>query len=249
MPRATRRPDAGSSVRKRVTAGRRAAAQSPSADVRDFLELEREALTAIPSVARGIPGEVPELLKNQLKSIDGVLERLTVALAAMPDRDPDVFMSQRATGGLERFRTFLREGMPGEHAYVVLLGLSTFDARDLVRSVSRGLSYRVLDRLLLNVGVSFEQLMGITDIPRRTLTRRKQEGRLTPEESDRVLRASRLFGMALRLFEGNREASLEWLARPQAALGGATPWELAKTELGAREVEKLIQRLEHGVFA
>jgi uncharacterized protein (DUF2384 family) len=31
-------------------------------------------------------------------------------------------------------------------------------------------------------------------------------------------------------------------------LAGAVPIELARTELGAREIETLIERLEHGVF-
>jgi hypothetical protein len=33
-----------------------------------------------------------------------------------------------------------------------------------------------------------------------------------------------------------------------AALGGAVPLAVARTELGALEVERLIGRLEHGVF-
>jgi uncharacterized protein (DUF2384 family) len=35
---------------------------------------------------------------------------------------------------------------------------------------------------------------------------------------------------------------------PQRALGGAVPLEIAKTEVGAREVEQIIGRLEQGVF-
>ena len=33
------------------------------------------------------------------------------------------------------------------------------------------------------------------------------------------------------------------------ALGGATPLDFAKTEPGAREVENVLGRLEHGVFS
>ena len=35
---------------------------------------------------------------------------------------------------------------------------------------------------------------------------------------------------------------------PQRALGGAIPLDIAKTEVGAREVEQIIGRLEQGVF-
>jgi putative toxin-antitoxin system antitoxin component (TIGR02293 family) len=257
MPRATRKPETGSSAKRRSTRKRRAVplgSSSESSDVRSFLERELQVMKTLPSVETGIPGRVPNPLKDQLVAINGILERLDVTLAAMPTKD---IISVKLHGGnvelhggdLERFRAFLRQGMPGEHAYVVLLGLSTFDVRDLLRTVAKGFSYSVFDRLLRNVGASFDQLTEMTDIPRRTLTRRKQEGRLTPDESDRVLRASRLFGKTLELFEGDRKAALDWLARQQTALGGAIPLELAKTELGAREVEKLIDRLEYGVFS
>jgi putative toxin-antitoxin system antitoxin component (TIGR02293 family) len=89
----------------------------------------------------------------------------------------------------------------------------------------------------------------LLDLPRRTLTRRKRDGRFLPDESDRLLRASRLFGKTLELFEGDREAATHWLTSPQIGLGGAVPMNLAKTELGTREIETLIGRLEHGVFA
>jgi uncharacterized protein (DUF2384 family) len=37
--------------------------------------------------------------------------------------------------------------------------------------------------------------------------------------------------------------------RSNRALGGVSPFEMAKTEVGALEVENLITRIEHGVFS
>jgi putative toxin-antitoxin system antitoxin component (TIGR02293 family) len=51
------------------------------------------------------------------------------------------------------------------------------------------------------------------------------------------------------LFEGDREAAIEWLGAPRPALGGVTPFSLIASEVGGREVEALIDRLEHGVFS
>jgi putative toxin-antitoxin system antitoxin component (TIGR02293 family) len=150
---------------------------------------------------------------------------------------------------IDRFRRFLDRGSPGAHAYVVLLGLDTFDAPDLLRALKRGFAYRVLERLQRNMALPVERLGELVDIPRRTLARRKRDGRFRPDESDRLLRAARLFGRTLTLFEGDRDHATEWLTRPQPALGGAVPIELAKTDVGAREVETLVGRLEHGVFA
>ena len=89
----------------------------------------------------------------------------------------------------------------------------------------------------------------LVQLPARTLARRKAAGRLEREESDRLLRASRVFGRALELFEGDADAAREWLLDRQPLLGGLVPLELATTDVGAAEVERLIGRLEHGIPA
>ena len=154
-----------------------------------------------------------------------------------------------ATPDLERLRQFAKQGSPGPHAYVVLLGMNTFDPREVMRAVNKGLPYRAFDRFCRNSGLSFDAVIALIDIPRRTMTRRKAEARFLPGESDRLLRVSRLFAQALELFEGNRDAATGWLGAAQTALGNAAPLELARTEVGSREVERLIARLEHGVFS
>ena len=46
----------------------------------------------------------------------------------------------------------------------------------------------------------------------------------------------------------DRAAAQAWFNSPQLALGGKTPLDYADTELGAREVENLLNRIGHGVF-
>ncbi len=89
----------------------------------------------------------------------------------------------------------------------------------------------------------------LVQIAPRTLSRRKEEGRLQPDESDRLLRVSRLVGRALELFEGDLETARKWLSTPLRSLRGKAPLELVKTEVGAQEVEALIGRLEHGIIS
>jgi putative toxin-antitoxin system antitoxin component (TIGR02293 family) len=150
--------------------------------------------------------------------------------------------------GVERFRMLLRAGSAGPNTHVVLLGLETFESPDLLRSVKRGLPYRAFERLLNNTAIPSEDALVLVNIRQRTLTRRKQEGRFHQDESDRLVRASRIFGRALSLFEGDRDAARHWLSEPQKGLGGEVPLALARTEVGALEVDRLIGRLEHGVF-
>lgn len=143
----------------------------------------------------------------------------------------------------------VRRGKTGPNSYVALLGLRSFDPARLVRSVEHGLSFRVLELLQKNLAMSTLQVTEYISLAPRTLSRRRKEGRLTPDESDKILRITRLFAKALTLFEGDPDASRRWLISPQRAVGGAIPLELAKTEVGAREVENLLHRAECGVIS
>ena len=142
-----------------------------------------------------------------------------------------------------------RKGWGADHPYLLLLGLDPMNTSQLVERVEEGLSFGELERLRENMGFSREEMAELVQIRPRTLDRRKKEGRLHPEESDRLLRAARVFGRAIALFEGDVEGALRWLSSPQRALGGAVPLEIARTEIGAGEVEGSIGRLEHGVFS
>lgn len=139
--------------------------------------------------------------------------------------------------------------MKNTYSYVELLGMKTASLPALLREVEKGLPYRAYERFADALGATTDDLLKLIGIPRRTLVRRKAEGRFSMEESDRLLRAARVFSGAIDLFAGDREAALDWLTEPQMAFGGALPLDLAVTELGAREVEALVIRLEHGVFS
>jgi putative toxin-antitoxin system antitoxin component (TIGR02293 family) len=155
-----------------------------------------------------------------------------------PEPPPDV----------ERFRRLLRGGGPGEHGYAVLLGLKEAGTKALLKVAEGGLPFSALARFQRNLDLPLRELADLVGIPPRTLDRRRDRGRLTPNEADRVLRLSRVFSAALELFEGDMPAARGWMQRRQPALGRRRPLDLVRTETGAREVERLVGRLEHGVF-
>lgn len=155
--------------------------------------------------------------------------------------------SRAGTADLSEIQSRIRSGRTEGHFYVALLGLRSYEPLALYRQVRKGLAYSSLLRFQRNTGLSAGASAKLLQIPTRTLTRRKAEGKLAPEESDRLVRASRIFGRAMELFEGDREAARVWLTSAQPALGGMVPLELAPTDVGAGEVESLIGRLEHGI--
>lgn len=115
--------------------------------------------------------------------------------------------------------------------------------------VKAGLPVSELDALRELLGLTVENVAGRVGISIATLSRRRQSGEpLDAGHSDRVLRLARLFRLATELHDGDEQAARHWLRKPARALDGETPLDHADTEVGAREVEALIGRLEHGVY-
>ena len=119
---------------------------------------------------------------------------------------------------------------------------------ELIRKIQKGLHFSELETLQNSIDLPFEQLAAKLSISRSTLQRRKAAGRLSPDESDRVIRYSRLVRQAADFF-GDIEKARAWLKHPQYGLGGAVPLDYARTEAGAREVENLLGRMKYGVYS
>src|SRR5918996_2588006 len=144
---------------------------------------------------------------------------------------------------LREIRKRLKSGLKVQYLYVALRGMRDYEPLKICGRVRAGLAFSALERFQKNTSLGSSEIATLVQLPPRTLARRKAAGRLEPEESDRLLRASRVFGRALELFEGDSEAAREWLLDKQPLLSGLVPLELATTDVGALEVERLIGRL------
>jgi putative toxin-antitoxin system antitoxin component (TIGR02293 family) len=114
--------------------------------------------------------------------------------------------------------------------------------------VDEGINFAALKRFESETGIPSRDIFSVLRTPPRTIARRKRSGRLRRDESERLVRLILLYQKALELMNGNRAAATRWLTTPKPALGRRPPLELAQTEFGAREVEDLIGRIEHGVI-
>ncbi len=129
------------------------------------------------------------------------------------------------------------------------LGLKTTSTSKLIEELERGLPFKSLERLTELSGIAVTTIIQAIGIPERTLARRKTAGRLAPDESERLLRISSIFEKSVQLFEGDVTAAVHWMTTPKKAFDGRAPLDYSRTEPGAREVENLIGRMEHGVFS
>lgn len=128
------------------------------------------------------------------------------------------------------------------------IGIKAQSLTDIITHIKRGLPVSSFERLRKNLDISEKTLSLTVRIAKRTLTRRKQEGRFKADESERVFRIAKLYDKAVDVFE-NADLARKWFREPARALGGKTPLDYADTEPGAQEVHDLLGRIEHGVFS
>ena len=118
----------------------------------------------------------------------------------------------------------------------------------VIASLRNGLPADRIETLRSTLDLSMNRLGAVLSIPPSTISRRRKEGRLDRDESERTFRLARLVERAAQMV-GSLEGGVRWLKSSQYALGGATPLDYADTEVGARVVENLIGRVEHGIPA
>jgi putative toxin-antitoxin system antitoxin component (TIGR02293 family) len=119
----------------------------------------------------------------------------------------------------------------------------------LHRLIGPGLGVARLAELAAKLDLKLEDLALRCGISRPTLHRRKAGHQaLSSAETDVLLRYAVLFKQAAEVFE-DETAARQWLKSPQYGLDRAVPLDLAETTVGFREVEKLLTRIDHGVYA
>jgi putative toxin-antitoxin system antitoxin component (TIGR02293 family) len=138
----------------------------------------------------------------------------------------------------------------------VILGLARGEKGQLtsplaiIRGIERGLTVTVLDRVSRRVApsdVNFKYHI----VPKATLARRKkgEQGRLSIDESDRLVRLVKVWMFAREAW-GSDEEARAFLFRPHAMLEGRKPMDvMLRTDLGARLVEDILGRLKYGSAA
>ena len=79
------------------------------------------------------------------------------------------------------------------------IGLQAENINELIGVLKQGIPANSFDKLRKRLKVSDNLLSRIVQIPKRTLTRRRRDGRLRTDESERVLRVARVYDKALVL--------------------------------------------------
>ncbi len=140
--------------------------------------------------------------------------------------------------------TSIHPGRPGDS-----IGAKYGTFLEAVKIVRARLPFGAVDRFQATSGLTLNRIKEVAKISEGSFSRRKKSGKLSIDESERLMRLGRVFEQATALHDGDQNAAREWLETPIPALGGERPLDLAQTDLGAREVEDLIGRITHGIVS
>ncbi len=122
------------------------------------------------------------------------------------------------------------------------------DPSELQRALRRGLPYAAFEAFLKVLEFKSQDLAHLLGVASRTLARRKTSRQLSPIESDRLYRVAYVVLLASTVL-GSLEKARVWLQQGNQALGGYSPVSFLDTEIGERQVEELLHRINHGIFS
>jgi putative toxin-antitoxin system antitoxin component (TIGR02293 family) len=153
-------------------------------------------------------------------------------------------VKKKATSRTVRFK---RVASVATHDTSIIPIYDHLTAGDLVVTVRRGLPVAAVDEILDSGAITVDELYEAV-LPRKTLSNRRGAGTLTPDQSDKLIRVARVIARAEQTF-GSPEKAHMWLRRPTTPLKGEEPMKLLDTEAGARQVEDLLTKIDHGIAA
>jgi putative toxin-antitoxin system antitoxin component (TIGR02293 family) len=135
---------------------------------------------------------------------------------------------------------------PESIAEILGLGASVRTVGELETAVAAGLPKRALERLSsrLHGDHRMASAYKFKVVPQATWKRRTK--RLSVDESEKTERLARVLAAAEYVWD-DREHAREWMSKPHRELEGKTPLDVARTELGARRVEDLLDKLFYGL--
>lgn len=122
---------------------------------------------------------------------------------------------------------------------------------ELAELVRAGLPSSALDHMLEELAAVAGSQAAIYQVigSARTLQRKRAvHGTLSSDESDRLARLARLLAQAEQAL-GAQEKARRWLVKPNRALGGRTPLSILDSDAGTLAVERVLGRIEHGIYS
>lgn len=116
-------------------------------------------------------------------------------------------------------------------------------------AITSGFETRWLKAVKVTFDINTRLLAVLVNTSVSTIDRAVKKGEvLGPVASERIDRLAQVAVLAESVFE-DKEVASKWMSTPNDALGGASPLALCSTELGARQVRRVLHAIEWGGVA
>ncbi|QLF94694.1 DUF2384 domain-containing protein [Pseudomonas sp. ABC1] len=135
------------------------------------------------------------------------------------------------------------------HFWIMAHALAQQTEHQRLHQISHGLDASWLVAVRSAFDMKAPALALLVNLSTSTLERRiKGNVALDPVASERIDRLAQIAVLAEEVFE-DKAIATDWLASENDTLGGKTPLSLCETELGARQVRRVLHAIEWGGVA
>lgn len=126
--------------------------------------------------------------------------------------------------------------------------LRPFSEQEIIALSRQGVLRAEADRVADLVGLTDKEMAKALGLSASYLHRLKTDQRISRDASERLLLLENLLQHALDTFEGKAATVLGWLRVPLRELDYQTPWQTLDTVTGYQLVDRVLGRIDHGIF-
>lgn len=123
-----------------------------------------------------------------------------------------------------------------------------FNEQQIITRSRQGVLRAEVDRVANLVGLTDKEMAAAIGLSASYLHRLKTEQRISQDASERLSLLENLLQHALDTFEGQSPIVLGWLRAPLRELEFQTPLQTLDTVTGYTLVDRVLGRIDHGIF-
>ena len=123
-----------------------------------------------------------------------------------------------------------------------------FNEQEIITRSRQGVLRAEADRVAALVGLTDKEMAAAIGLSPSYLHRLKTEQRISQEASERLSLLENLLHHALDTFDGQTTIILGWLRFPLRELENQTPLQTLDTVTGYTLVDRVLGRIDHGIF-
>lgn len=124
----------------------------------------------------------------------------------------------------------------------------SFTEQEIIARSRQGVLRAEADRVAALIGLTDKEMAAALGLSASYLHRLKTDQRISREASERLSLLENLVEHALDTFDGRVATGLNWLRTPLRELDHQTPLQSLDTVTGYTLVDRVLGRIDHGIF-